>query len=192
MNARVQRIHRGGKAQQSHGSPDAVRETSPTNSPARFYVPGHYSPDESVGYIMKRVLSSIVREAERHLEPYDLTHAQWYPLFKLKEEGKPMGTVELARELHIGAGSMTRLLDRLEKKGLCKRTRSSTDRRVVMVAPTPEGNAAATLVPAVLSDVMNAHLSGFSKTEWQTLMNFLRRMRANGASLSRSPRMGTK
>ena len=32
---------------------------------------------------------------------------------------------------------MTRLLDRLEKKGLCKRVRSTEDRRVVMIELTP-------------------------------------------------------
>ena len=38
---------------------------------------------------------------------------------------------------------MTRLLDRLESKGLCKRLRSTDDRRVVNVALTDEGQKAA-------------------------------------------------
>jgi DNA-binding MarR family transcriptional regulator len=78
---------------------------------------------------------------------------------------------------------MTRLLDRMEKKNLLKRVRSTEDRRVVMVELTPEGQAAAALVPAVLSEVLNAHLAGFSKTEWQALLGYLKRIIANGDAL---------
>jgi len=35
-----------------------------------------------------------------------------------------MAVAELARELQMDAGAMTRLLDRLEKKSLCKRKAS--------------------------------------------------------------------
>ena len=38
-------------------------------------------------------------------------------------------------------------------------------------------------VPAVLAEVLNAHLSGFSKAEWQTLQGYLRRMLATGEAL---------
>jgi DNA-binding MarR family transcriptional regulator len=48
---------------------------------------------------------------------------------------------ELARELNTDPGAMTRLLDRLECKGLCRRSRSTDDRRVVNIELTPEGEA---------------------------------------------------
>ena len=78
---------------------------------------------------------------------------------------------------------MTRLLDRLEKKGLCKRVRSTADRRVVQVELTPDGEAAISHVPAVLAEVMNAHLAGFSKTEWQALTNYLQRILKTGEAM---------
>jgi DNA-binding MarR family transcriptional regulator len=130
------------------------------------------------------VLNSVVQQAEVKLAPHDLTHAQWQPLFKLVKSPAPsMAVAELARELQMDAGATTRLLDRLEKKNLLKRIRSTEDRRVVMVELTPEGQAAAALVPAVLSEVLNAHLAGFSKTEWQALLGYLRRIIANGDAL---------
>jgi DNA-binding MarR family transcriptional regulator len=91
--------------------------------------------------------------------------------------------VELARWSNVDAGSMTRLLDRLEKKNLVKRVRSTDDRRVVQVELTPEGRAAVAQAPAVLARVLNAHLAGFSKTEWQALKTYLRRMADNGDAL---------
>ncbi len=90
---------------------------------------------------------------------------------------------ELARWLQLDAGSMTRLLDRLERKGLCQRIRSTQDRRVVTVRITPAGRAAVANVPTVLSAVMNAHLAGFTHAEWQTLKNLLQRMVATGEAM---------
>jgi NAD(P)-dependent dehydrogenase (short-subunit alcohol dehydrogenase family) len=48
---------------------------------------------------------------------------------------------------------------------------------------TPEGEASIAEVPAVLAEVLNAHLAGFSKTEWQALKLYLQRMLANGEAL---------
>jgi DNA-binding MarR family transcriptional regulator len=150
--------------------------------PADLYRAGAYCAEDSVAYLMKRVLASFIQQAELQLEPHDLTHAQWMPLFKLRQ-AKRMAVAEMARELQMDAGATTRLLDRLEKKGLCKRVRSTEDRRVVMLELTPDGEAAAALVPGVLTEVLNAHLAGFSKTEWQALMSYLRRMLENGEAL---------
>jgi DNA-binding MarR family transcriptional regulator len=54
---------------------------------------------------------------------------------------------------------------------------------VVNLELTPDGEAAADKVPAALADVMNAHLAGFSKTEWQALTGYLRRMLANAEAM---------
>jgi DNA-binding MarR family transcriptional regulator len=150
--------------------------------PANFYTAGAYASSESVGYLMKRVVGSIVCQADRRLDPHGLTSAQWGPLLMLQKAGS-MPVAELARRMFIDAGAMTRMLDRLEKKQLCKRVRSTDDRRVVQVELTPQGAEAITEVPAVLADVLNAHLAGFSKTEWQALKGYLLRLVDNGEAL---------
>ena len=150
--------------------------------PADFYRSVGYCAEESVGYLMKRIMMSIVYQADKRLDEHGLTSAQWGPLMRLNTSGGST-VAELARWLQVDAGAMTRLLDRLEKKGLCKRVRSTEDRRVVRVELTPEGEAAITEVPAVLAEVMNAHLAGFSKTEWQALKTYLQRMLATGDAL---------
>jgi DNA-binding MarR family transcriptional regulator len=150
--------------------------------PADFYRAATYRADESVGYLMKRITLSMAYQADKRLGVHGLTSAQWGPLLRLQTAG-PSTVAELARWLQLDAGAMTRLLDRLEKKNLCKRVRSTTDRRVVQVELTPDGEAAIGGVPAVLSEVMNAHLSGFSKTEWLVLKSYLQRMLETGDSL---------
>lgn len=157
------------------------RSTSPVTHPAahRFYEPVGYCADESVGWLMKRALLSVAQAADRRLEPKGITHAQWAALFML-ERCRASTVAELARETQSDAGAMTRLLDRLEAKGFCRRQRSTDDRRVVRIELTPEGEVAAKEVPVVLSEVLNEHLAGFSKTEWAQLKDMLKRMIANG------------
>lgn len=151
-------------------------------APVAFYQAGSYCAEESVGYLMKKVMLSIVQQADKRLAGMDLTMAQWGPLMRLQQKGQ-LPVAELARWVNTDAGAMTRLLDRLEKKGLCKRVRSLEDRRVVMVELTAEGRNAIEDVPAVLAEVMNLHLAGFSKTEWQVLKGSLFRMIENGDAL---------
>ncbi len=131
---------------------------------------------------MKRIMMSIVHQVDKRLGVHGLTSAQWGPLMRLRTAGN-CTVADLARWSQVDAGAMTRLLDRLEKKHLCKRVRSLDDRRVVLVELTPEGEAAIAEVPAVLAEVLNAHLAGFSKTEWLTLKNQLERMVASGDAL---------
>lgn len=161
-------------------SPDAAGSALP---PAiAFYTPGQYSPQQSVGYLMKQVMNSVLARADARLAEFGLTHAQWLPLYKLvMHEGHTMAS--LSRDLGIDPGAMTRSLDRLEAKGLVRRERSKEDRRVVLLTLTDEGRTVASRVPAVMADVLNSHLAGFNEAEWHQLLAMLQRMLANGELL---------
>jgi DNA-binding MarR family transcriptional regulator len=162
------------------------RRAVPVPMIASFYEPVGYCADESVGWLMKRALVSIIQAADRRLEPKGITHAQWSALFML-DRRRASTVAELARETQSDPGAMTRLLDRLEAKGFCRRQRSTDDRRVVRIELTPEGEVAAQEVPVVLTQVLNEHLAGFSKAEWSQLKDMLKRMVVNGeAAATRS------
>ena len=88
---------------------------------------------------------------------------------------------EMSRVLSYDTGSMTRMLDRLEKKGFLVRQRSHADRRVVELALTPLGRDAAQQLPDRIAAVMNDQLRGFSADEVTTLINLLQRFIANDA-----------
>ena len=149
-----------------------------TAKPIKFYDAETYTPSDSVGYLMRRIITVVAQQIEHELEPSGLTNAQWVPLFKLALGSATTGA-ELARECELDAGAMTRLLDRLEGKGLCRRERSSEDRRVVNLEMTDEGREAVKVVPQVLSSVQNQLLAGFTVEEWETLKEFLRRILDN-------------
>jgi len=155
-------------------------DTPQPTAPPQFYDTTRLVPEESVGYLMRKVMSSIRTQADAQLSTHDMTYAQWLPLFKLSLCTAAPTVAGLARDLETDPAAMTRVLDRLEAKGLVARERSTTDRRVVQLALTPEGQAVAAQVPPVLAEVLNGHLSDFTHEEWQQLLHLLRRMLANG------------
>ena len=158
----------------------------PRDGPAvpTFYSAATYRAEESVGHLMRRILTAVGQAVEGQMcNPGSPTYPQWIPLHKL-HIGTATTVAELARECLLDAGAMTRLLDRLEAKGLCRRVRSVEDRRVVNIELTDEGSAAAQQVPEILARVQNEHLAGFSEIEWEQLKSFLRRILDNAQTLS--------
>ncbi|MET0312493.1 MAG: MarR family transcriptional regulator, partial [Burkholderiaceae bacterium] len=129
----------------------------PVTAAPVFYRPENYDPEESIGYLMRRIITLVSGEIDREMEPQGLTNAQWVPLMKLYM-GQGSTVAELARNCQVDAGAMTRTLDRLEGKGLVRRVRSQDDRRVVNIEITPAGREAAQMIPAILCDIQNSYL----------------------------------
>ena len=142
------------------------------------YTTKNYSPEESIGYLIKRAGSQLSLTVDRRLAEFDMTHAQLGIFLKLLH-GHANTAADLARELMADTGAITRMLDRLEEKGFVYRTRSSVDRRVVEVTLTEKGRQIADRMTKVAVDALNHHLRGFSDSEVAQFKDFLRRMIAN-------------
>jgi len=163
----------------------------PSLTPASFYTAESLQPETSVGLLMKRVMQSLMLQIDRRLLAHDLTHAQWLPLYHLAKGGCDT-MAALARDQSLDPGAVTRALDRLEAKGLLRRVRSLQDRRVIKLELTDAGREVSRHVPAVLAEVLNAHLAGFQEAEWQVLLGLLQRMVANGDALREALRDGLR
>jgi len=147
-----------------------------------FYDGQRYNMEESLGLMLKRAHQSLLRSVDARMQAHDLTALQWGPLLLIS---KGYDTVaSCAREAGIDASSMTRMLDRLEAKGLIRRIRSAADRRVVNVELTEAGKSAAAIIPDELAQVLNQHLRGFTPEEFNTLKSLLRRFERNGLTPS--------
>lgn len=150
--------------------------------PVCFYDGSHYDMAGSIGHQLFHLMTQVKRDVELRMATHGLTDAQWKPLWLVKQ-GKAGTALELARLMDIDAGAMTRMLDRLAAKGLIARVRSESDRRVVHIELTPDGEAAVEHIPEVLASVNNDYLRGFTREEWKQMMSFIERMRANGQAL---------
>lgn len=148
--------------------------------PADSVAPVEDDIHRSICRQVKFVLSSLVRRVDRRMQPLELTGMQWEPVLVLWL--KRADTVQgLARVSQVGFASMSRMLDRLEKKRLLRRERSATDRRVVHLHLTPKGRKVAAKIWPIVVEGMNVHLAGFRKDELARFDEYLARMLANGA-----------
>jgi DNA-binding MarR family transcriptional regulator len=162
--------------------PDPDEDSGRPACAATFYIADEYQMTDSIGHQLFRLMVGVKREIDWRMSQVGLTDAQWKPLWILRQ-GRISTSFELAREMEIDAGATTRMLDRLEAKGLIERTRSETDRRVVNIALTTAGNEVTAHVPGVLASVNNDYLRGFSEAEWTQMKSYVSRMQANGAEM---------
>jgi DNA-binding MarR family transcriptional regulator len=146
---------------------------------AGYYRGEHYRLDDSIGYLMRQSVELLSRALDARMAEFGLTDAQWRPLLMLSLRADATAS-QLARSVGCDTGATTRMLDRLEDKGLLRRVRSTNDRRVQQIELTDEGRKAAAVVPYVIADVLNAHLADLTHTEVDQLRGLLQRVVATG------------
>lgn len=79
------------------------------------------------------------RQFGHRLQAFGLTHPQFMTLATLTAHGAACTMSDLINVMFQDAPTMTGVIDRLVKMNLVERTRSETDRRVVLVQVTPAG-----------------------------------------------------
>ena len=132
---------------------------------------------EEVGAIIDdlRRLFQVVNEiSKRALRTSGLTGPQLWTIKTISEEA-PVRVSDLARRMHLHPATIVGILDRLEVRTLIKRTRSTEDRRVVMIELTASGNALVRNAPHVAQGML---VQGLEK-----MPSNKRRLAANGLHL---------
>ena len=143
-----------------------------------------YEPRKSVGHLMNRVRTAMFTaldselSAEKDLAALEVTSAQFVVIASLAL-GEADSASQLCRGISYDAGAMTRMIDRLETKGLIRRRRDSDDRRLVSLELTDQGRDAFPRMRLCAMRVLNRFLRGFSQTEARQLEGFLNRMLEN-------------
>ena len=128
---------------------------------------------------------SLLRTAEvvrRHLagaiEPHGITLQQYNVLRILRGAGEAgLPTLDIAERMIEQAPGITRLLDRLEAKGLVRRERCPTDRRQVLCWLAPAGAALLAGLDATVEEADAAVVAGLGAEERRTLLRLLEKVR---------------
>jgi DNA-binding MarR family transcriptional regulator len=112
------------------------------------------------------------------LKPYNLSHSQYNALRILRGAG-PNGLAcqEVAERMISRDPDITRLLDRLEGRGLVTRTRDQQDRRVVMARITPEGQRLLEALDLPIAEVCRRPLQHLGEPRLRTLIKLLEQAR---------------
>lgn len=116
--------------------------TKPSRRRAAAKVPREQWEAEllELGRAFRRVFRSVrrMRGRDTHLLANEVSHAQMELLIELSEHG-PLSAGELAQAAQLTPATVTQMLDHLAACGHVQRTRSDSDRRVVVSRLTPQG-----------------------------------------------------
>jgi DNA-binding MarR family transcriptional regulator len=140
-----------------------------------YYRSESFAARDCVGYLISRAQSLMRPQIEAVFDKQDLTFSQWRVLMCLRD-GIANTCADISRELSHDSGSLTRLVDQLDRRGLIQRTRDRKDRRVVTLALTAAGRAA---IKAAMPHVVahfNDVLGGFTPQEGKMLITLLTRL----------------
>ena len=140
----------------------------------RHYTKDNFKLTESVGFQLVKARNLITNEMDAALKDLDISSQQMGIMLMLRQK-LASTPFELSKMLGIDTGLMTRMLDKLETKGLVVRSRDEEDRRVVNLALTKPGAAVADQIPDIAPDVLNARLKDFTKAELNELRRLLRK-----------------
>lgn len=133
-----------------------------------------------LGFLISGVRNAIWGAIDRELASLDITAAQ-YIVFNSIAQGRGRTISDLCRVLGYDSGAMTRLLDRVEGKGLVRRVANPEDRRSYLLELTPESS---TLYPQArrrVDAVFKRLLAGFDEVQAAALKASLEQVLANAA-----------
>lgn len=109
---------------------------------------------------------------------HGLTEAQFNVLFALKYKQRPWTQSDLGKRLVVTRASITSVLDKLEEKGLVKRSAVPNNRRIYHVELTKRGRGLVEQVEPVYRGSIHRALSGLSEEACQTVIAALEHIRA--------------
>jgi DNA-binding MarR family transcriptional regulator len=137
------------------------------------------SREEAAFLDLLRTCDLLSRGVAQLLKTEDLSATQYNVLRILRgsPEGLPCG--EIASRMITRDPDITRLLDRLEKRGLISRSRDNKDRRTVMARITPEGLKLLAQLDEPIQEIHRKQLGHLGRNRLGTLAQLLRAARTS-------------
>ena len=127
---------------------------------------------------LRRTAFTLDRWHAGFLEPFGLTPTQYNALRILAgSHPDPLACRDIGSRMVTPVPDVTRLVHRLEGKGLVRRRRSRHDRRVVAVGITPAGRRLLTAVEKPLQRWLAAYLGHMGDAELDRFSRLLERLR---------------
>ncbi|MCD8804882.1 MarR family transcriptional regulator [Staphylococcus warneri] len=106
-------------------------------------------------------------------EQLDVYNHDWTTIDMLSETG-PITAGELGRRVGLTTGSVTALVDRLERAGYVKRERHPKDRRSIVIVPQYEDKSEVQHVYETLNQHMTELTNQYTAEQMETIQSFLK------------------
>ena len=128
---------------------------------------------------LMRTADVVKRSLARVVEPHGITLQQYNVLRILRGAGPDgLPTLEIGGRMIEQAPGVTRLLDRLEGKGLVRRQRCPSDRRQVLCWITPAGAGLLQAMEQTVEEAGRRALGALGRDELDSLVRALDAIRA--------------
>ena len=128
---------------------------------------------------LQRTADHIQIAFTRLFREHGITGQQYNVLRILRGAGEPLPILEIGDRMVTVVPAITGLIDRLEKQGLVRRTRSEEDRRVVSVTILGNGLKLLADLDKPLAKLNKQLLDHMAEDELKTLITLLEKMRAH-------------
>jgi len=142
---------------------------------------------ESIATLVFHVARDVRVALERQLSSHGITaqQATLARMLRAWQRKKRPSPFQIAPRLGTDGAGMTRLIDRLEAKGVVVRHVGGRDRRLITIELTDTGIAIAKKAAPTFQSVNRQLLDGFTEQEVQHLTDMLQRLLRNARSLAR-------
>lgn len=125
---------------------------------------------DEVGEIVQKLVRVFQLFERDQIKVQGFTSSQCYTLLEiLKATNLTMN--ELSDRMNLDSSTMTRVIDKLVRDGLITRDKDESDRRIVVVALTDEGNAAAVKLNNTVNEYYKKIISNIPDGKVEDVLN---------------------
>ncbi len=140
-----------------------------------------YGGIEEEAYLSLWVTADVLsRRLEKVLKAADVSPTQYNVLRILRGAPEGLPCHEIANRMITRDPDVTRLLDRMEKRGWVSRCRETKDRRMVMARITPQGSRFLSALDGPVRRAHRAQLGHLGRRRLEELMRLLEMARKGG------------
>jgi DNA-binding MarR family transcriptional regulator len=137
------------------------------------------SAEEAAFLDLLRTTDMLSRRPAQVLKSEELSPTQYNVLRILRGSPDGLACGEIANRMITRDPDITRLLDRLEKRGLILRWRETADRRIVMARITPQGLKLLARLDEPVQDAHRRQLGHLGRKRLQALAELLKEARSS-------------
>lgn len=134
-------------------------------------------PEEEALLNVVRTADVLLQRVNQFLKPFDISGPQYNVLRILRGSPNGLSCRQIADRMISRDPDVTRLLDRLEARGLIARERNAQDRRVVMAGITPAGLQLMAELDPLMVNEHSRQLGKLDREKLQQLIELLEQVR---------------
>jgi DNA-binding MarR family transcriptional regulator len=124
---------------------------------------------------IRRLMRAVYLDSQRISKQFGLTGPQSGVLRTILNKGS-MSSADLSRTTYVTPSNITGIIDRLESKGLVKRTPVEGDRRVALIMLTEKGEALSKTLPDPIEERFISEVADMEPTHIQILSKAMNKL----------------